>query len=125
MPVPKRARKNGYLQRSEAKRYGAGYSPLRPLYRGEIIYGRTKKAYRTRELKKVNRKDEREYGQVRRPEDTWIRVQAPALRIVDPEIVARVDHRLSDRRARYLASLEQPVGDPKPHTGSTCSRAAC
>ena len=91
MPVPKRARKNGYLQRAEAKRYRSRYSHLRPLYRGEIIYGRTKKAY-GRELKKVNRKDEREYGQVRRPEDTCYELlpAASRQRWIDTAGVARL-----------------------------------
>jgi site-specific DNA recombinase len=89
----------------------------RPLYRGEIVYGRTKKAY-GRELKKVNRDTQREYGQIPRPEDTWIRVPAPALRIVDAEVAARVDARLQEKRTRYLASLQDgPVRQPEKAHG--------
>jgi hypothetical protein len=89
----------------------------RPLYRGEVVYGRTQKAY-NRELKKVYRDTTREKGQIRRPEDTWIRVTDPAveqrLRIVDPDLAERVDARLQDRRERYLASVKRTDG-LRPH----------
>jgi hypothetical protein len=55
----------------------------RPLYRGTIIYGRTAKAY-NRELQKVYRGTKREKGQILKPEETWLRRDAPELRIVDP-----------------------------------------
>lgn len=45
----------------------------RPLYRGEIIFGRSAKAY-GRELRRVYRNSRREKGQVPRPENTWLRV---------------------------------------------------
>jgi hypothetical protein len=87
------------------------------LYRGEIVYGRTQKAY-GRELKKVYRNTQREKGQIRKSEDTWIRVTDPAveqrLRIVDPDLAERVDARLQDRRERYLASVKRPDG-LRPH----------
>lgn len=76
----------------------------RPLYRGEIVYGRSAKAY-GRELRRVNRDTTREKGQVRSEETTWIRRPAEDLRIIDADLAARVDARRTDRRARYMASL--------------------
>lgn len=74
------------------------------LYRGEIVYGRTAKAY-DRELRKVRRHAKREKGQIPKPEATWIKVDAPHLRIVDVETAERVDARLTDRRQRYLDAV--------------------
>lgn len=62
----------------------------RPLYRGLLVYGRTKKAY-GRELRRGT--STRERGQVRQPEEAWIRSEVPELRIVDPDLAARVDAR--------------------------------
>lgn len=73
----------------------------RPLYRGEIVYGRSAKAY-GRELGK---RSTREKGMIARPEDRWLRLDRPALRIIDPDVVARVDARRLDRRTRYLTSV--------------------
>jgi site-specific DNA recombinase len=81
----------------------------RPLYRGEIVYGRCTKAY-GREL---GRGAKREKGQIRQPENTWIRIEAPALRIIDHELIARVDSRRHDRRTRYLASKARGNGIPE------------
>jgi hypothetical protein len=81
----------------------------RPLYRGEIVYGRTGKAY-NRELRRVYRGTKREKGQIRKSEDTWLRRDAPALRIVDANLAARVDARLDERRTRYLASVAKADG---------------
>ena len=79
----------------------------RPLYRGEVVYGRTSKAY-GRELRKVHRHTTRERGQIRKPEATWTRCLMPdveqRLRIIDPDLAARVDAILDDRRERYVAS---------------------
>ncbi len=74
----------------------------RTIYRGEVVYGRTKKAY-GRELGK---RSTREKGQIDAPEASWIRVDAPQLRIIDVDLAARVDARRKDRRTRYLTSLE-------------------
>ena len=73
----------------------------RPLYVGVVVYGRTKKAY-GREL---GTRTGREKGMVPMPEDRWLRRDAPALRIIDPDVAARVEARRSDRRTRYLASV--------------------
>ena len=84
----------------------------RPLYKGEIVYGRTAKAY-NRELRKVYRHTTREKGQLRMPEATWIRVPAEHLRIIDPDLAARVDSRLQNRKERYLAAVAN--GNNHPH----------
>jgi DNA invertase Pin-like site-specific DNA recombinase len=89
----------------------------RPLYRGEVIYGKTSKAY-GRELRKVYRGTKREKGQIRQDEGTWVRIADPdvaarvadRLRIIDPDLAARVDARLLDRRTRYLASVAKGDG---------------
>ncbi len=73
----------------------------RALYRGEIVYGRSAKAY-GREL---GRRSTREKGQIRRPEETWLRREAPDLRIIDADLAARVAARLNSTRARYFASV--------------------
>jgi site-specific DNA recombinase len=78
----------------------------RALYRGEIVYGRTMKAY-NRELRRVRRGTSREKGQIPMPDDTWIRTPAPHLRIIDEELATRVDTRLEDRRSRYLAAIQR------------------
>lgn len=98
----------------EGRRDGWSVSTIRavltrPLYRGEVVYGRTAKAY-NRELRKVYRHTTREKGQVPKPEETWIRTELPALRIIDAELAARVDARLGDRRERYLASVKRNDG---------------
>jgi DNA invertase Pin-like site-specific DNA recombinase len=81
----------------------------RPLYRGDVVYGRTAKAY-NRELRKVYRGTKREKGQIPKPEETWIRKHVPALAIIDPDLAVRVDAKLDDRRARYLAAVKQGDG---------------
>jgi site-specific DNA recombinase len=73
----------------------------RPLYRGEVVFGRTTTAY-GRELGKHAA---RESGQIPKPEATWTRRAVPALRLIDPDLSARVDARRKDLRSRYLASL--------------------
>jgi site-specific DNA recombinase len=79
----------------------------RPLYRGEILYGKTKSAYGRELGKLVTRKGRvREKAQIPTPEAAWIRLPVnESLRIVDPELAARVDARRTDRRTRYLTSL--------------------
>ena len=48
--------------------------------------------------------------QVRRPEESWIRREVPALRIIDHDLATRVDERLGDRRKRYLAAKARNDG---------------
>ncbi|MDO8677166.1 MAG: recombinase family protein [Acidobacteriota bacterium] len=84
----------------------------RPLYRGQIVYGRMVSAYGRELGKRVTRKDgtARECGQLPRPEDTWIQCDAPHLRIIEADLAARVDARRLDRRTRYLASVARGDG---------------
>jgi site-specific DNA recombinase len=79
----------------------------RPLYRGEVIYGKTASAYGRELGKRTSRNGRvREKAQLPTPEETWTRLDAnDALRIIDPDLAARVDARRLDRRTRYLASL--------------------
>lgn len=91
----------------------------RSLYRGEVVYGRTKSAY-GRELGKLYREGRsREKGQIETPEDTWTKLPPnDALRIIDPELATRVDARRQDRRSRYLSSLSRAAGrDPEKTHG--------
>ena len=63
----------------------------RPLYRGRIVWNRTRK------------RDQ--WGQRRqhaRPEGDWLEVDAPALRIVPESLWTAVQGRREERRARYL-----------------------
>jgi DNA invertase Pin-like site-specific DNA recombinase len=68
----------------------------RPLYRGEVVYGRARKAY-GREL---GRRATREKGMVAQPEASWVVREQPELRVVDPDLAARVDA----RRAEWAAA---------------------
>ena len=74
---------------------------MRPLYRGELVWGRTVSAY-GRELGKHRGK--REAGQIPRPEDTWIRRDLPEQRIINTDLAARVDARREEWRRRTVAS---------------------
>ncbi|MEO8682772.1 MAG: hypothetical protein ABI665_27230 [Vicinamibacterales bacterium] len=65
------------------------------------------KAY-GRELRKVYKDTTREKGQIDTVEATWIRRDAPHLRIVEAGLCARVDTRRVNRRTRYLSSLVSP-----------------
>ncbi len=63
----------------------------RPLYRGEIIWGKQIKRDGFG-MRKPHPRDERD----------WIRLPAPGLRIIDPDLAARVDRRAAAMRAAYL-----------------------
>jgi site-specific DNA recombinase len=66
----------------------------RPIYRGTIIYNKTKKR---------DAKGERHRGrQEPKQQADWITVNAPHLRIVDDALIAQVDVRLEQRRHKYL-----------------------
>jgi hypothetical protein len=69
----------------------------RPLYRGQILYGRTAKAY-GRELGKT--KGTREKGMIDVPADRWIRRDNPSLRIIDADLAARCDARRTEKHRR-------------------------
>lgn len=102
----------------------------RPLYRGEIVWGKTASKY-GRELGKLatgRTGEKREMAQLPQPEDTWIKLPVKEeLRIVDPELAARVDARHRERRTRYFAHW-QTTAAPACQSGRTvniCSLAAC
>jgi site-specific DNA recombinase len=68
---------------------------FRPLYRGEIVWNKTKK------------RDTWGKSQQRaRPEGTWIRRDAPALRIVPEEVWSAAHRRLDDSRTKYLRGTD-------------------
>ena len=81
----------------------------RPLYRGEVIYGKRRK----RDLE----------GQVRptrRPESEWLRVETAELRIVSPELGHAVTARLEGQRTRALRLhdgrlMGRPPGEGSPY----------
>ena len=67
----------------------------RPLYRGEVVYNRTRK-----------RNPWGQHQQTARPEQEWIRTAAPALRIV-PDALWTAAHRyLMDARVKYLRGTD-------------------
>ena len=68
----------------------------RPLYRGEIVYGRTKK-----------RNIEGKVEPTKRAPSEWIRVPAPELRILSPELSDAVAARIESMRARSLQRRER------------------
>jgi hypothetical protein len=78
----------------------------RPLYRGEVVYGRTKKAY-GRELPR-GRRSKRERGQIPRPREEWVRVPRPELAIIDSDLAAGVDAIRLDRKKRHLERGGRP-----------------
>jgi DNA invertase Pin-like site-specific DNA recombinase len=79
----------------------------RDLYRGEIVYGRTRSAY-GREIGKLSGGRVREKAQIPAPEETWTKLEAKeSLRIIDPDLAAQVDAKRQDRRSRYLSSLSR------------------
>jgi site-specific DNA recombinase len=76
----------------------AGWAPTsvwavlrRPIYRGEIVWGQTKQ----RDQWGVT-------ANIAQAEQDWIRVPAPALRIVSDDLWNAVQQRASDTRAAYL-----------------------
>ena len=81
----------------------------RPLYRGEIVYGRTKK-----------RNIEGKVEPTKRAPSDWIRVQAPELRILSPELSDAVAARIESMRARSLHGANgllrgRPAGEGSPY----------
>jgi site-specific DNA recombinase len=77
---------------------------LRELYRGRIVYGQTQWQDRGGERVKVAT-----------PPETWITVEAPALRIVDEALWHAAHRRLDTTRARYARlTAGKRVGRPEP-----------
>jgi DNA invertase Pin-like site-specific DNA recombinase len=87
------------------RRRVAGWDPgtvravlRRSLYRGVVIYNKTKK----RDLD-----GSRHPGrQPKKPEAEWIRVDMPELRLVDPAVIETVDRRLNAKRDHYLRTTK-------------------
>src|SRR5207245_1816329 len=75
----------------------------RPVYRGDVVFGRTASAY-GRELKKAYPHTTRESGQIPKPEETWIRRTVESLRIIDVDLAARVDARRDSWHHRAQAA---------------------
>ena len=63
----------------------------RPLYRGVIIYGKTKKRDAAGDRHKS-----------KRARSEWVVVDAPKLRILSEDVVQNIDARLKDRESTYL-----------------------
>ena len=77
----------------------------RPLYRGQVVHGKTRWEYRRGRKYKVAR-----------PESEWLTVEAPALRIV-PEDLWRAAHERIDRtRQAYLRTTGGKLYG-RPETG--------
>lgn len=77
----------------------------RSLYRGTIVYNRTKKRHAD---------GSRKGRQQRKPETEWVRVDAPQLRVVAADVVERVDDRLETRRNAYLRDTKgRLLGRPR------------
>ena len=80
-----------------------------PLYRGEIVYGRTKK-----------RNIEGEVAPTKRPSSEWVRVEAPELRIFPRELAEAIEARLAAMHSRSLhrangTLLGRPPGESSPY----------
>ena len=86
-PRPQQGRPSGWVASSVRQIL------YRPLYRGEIVWNKTKKR--------------NGWGQARvsrRPDSEWITVPAPHLQIVSDDVWTRVHARLADARTHYLRS---------------------
>ena len=80
----------------------------RPLYRGELVWNKTRKRNAWGQTK-----------QQRRPEAEWLRSDRPELRIVDATLCRAADARLARARSVYLRGTKgQLWGRPKGHVDS-------
>ena len=79
----------------------------RPMYRGELVYGRTATAW-GRELGRGRSSED--HAQIRQPEDTWTRVYNDDLRIINADLAERCDKRRLGMRRRYFASKARNDG---------------
>jgi site-specific DNA recombinase len=79
----------------------------RPLYRGEIVFGRIKK----RDLEGV-------VNPVRRSEAEWLRVSKPELRIIPPQLADAVDARFAGHQQRALRLRDGRLLGRPPGAGS-------
>ena len=101
-PRPQQGRPRGWVASSVRQIL------YRPLYRGEIVWNKTKKR--------------NTWGQTqvsKRPEGEWITVPAPHLRIVSEDAWTRAHARLADARTHYLRSTTGRLwGRPPRETDS-------
>jgi site-specific DNA recombinase len=98
-PRAQQARPNGWVPSSvRAILY-------RPLYRGELIWGKARKRDQWGQLKYA-----------KRPETEWVRTDAPALRIVSDELWDAAHERLRSSRQNYLRHTDGRVWG-KPANG--------
>jgi hypothetical protein len=74
---------------------------LRPLYRGEIVWNQTRK----RDAGGLSKRSER-------PEDTWMRLPAPELRIVSDELWAAAHARFSERQQKFKRRRRPDIDSP-------------
>jgi site-specific DNA recombinase len=80
----------------------------RPVYRGEMVWNRT-------ETRKVRGK----WRQMPQPEDAWLRVSTPQLRIISDEEWSEAHTRLEEVRRRYLRYQNgQVIGRPPAHSST-------
>lgn len=79
----------------------------REIYRGEMVFGKTQKAYGRQLGKFLFRPNgtKREKGQIPVPPNEWIRVDKPEYRIIDVDLAERVDAVRGEKRDRYYASI--------------------
>ncbi|MFA5907305.1 MAG: recombinase family protein [Vicinamibacterales bacterium] len=79
----------------------------REVYRGVMVFGKTKKAWGRELGKRQFRPDgtKREKGQIPVPPDQWTRVEKPEWQIVEPDLAERVATIRGEKRERYFASV--------------------
>ena len=79
----------------------------REIYRGVMVFGKTRKAYGRQLGKHLFRSNgtKREKGQIPVPPEKWIRVDKPEYRIIDVDLAERVDAVRGEKRDRYFASI--------------------
>ena len=80
----------------------------RPLYRGVILYDKTKKR---------DGDGSRHKGrQPKKDESLWLTVDAPHLRLIEPSVIEQVDARLERKRHAYLRDAKgRLLGSPRGH----------
>jgi DNA invertase Pin-like site-specific DNA recombinase len=91
----------------------------RPLYRGRVVWNRTKKRNRWGTVQ-----------QSARPEQEWIKVEAEGLRIVSDELWQGVEQRLKSVGSRHLRCkdgklLGRPPGEGAKHLLAGLARCTC
>jgi site-specific DNA recombinase len=91
----------------------------RPLYRGELVYNRTKK-----------RNPWGQHQQTPRPVQDWIHREAPALRIVSEALWTAAHARLEDAKTKYLRGTDgrlwgRPRGTDSKYLLPGFGRCAC